>query len=472
MSKGVWLRGVILPVLTAICLAVAPPLTGSAELTLSRVVWDFASIQQGDNPTQKIVLKNTGTDAVKIVKTELPAGCSVKPELADKEIPTGGEIEVEFAFDSSAILGKLQQYAYIFLSDGKIVPLTVKGEVYAKAEPRLEVTPAEWDFGTINVGESRPMSFRCKNTGTADLAVEKVQVYDPRFEVTRNITKETVVPGEEADFVISVNPKYAGKCETDFYLKSNSAGMKYTKISVSGYATAKTTGVIVSSDLSSVTNNTPFKVEVIRIDNLGREQTLTVNRDSQSAFTPEPGAERPNPENYTLTIKLAKVVAPTPAPAQGPPPASAQPAVKPVEGEGVEKPVPSPESEPGKVEETPSVKPEKEPEPKPEPPKEEAAPTEKKPEETKPEAPTTPGEEKAPEPAPTEKPSPGEPAEKEPTVKPEKEEAAKPAEPETAKPPEDEKKDAPDASPAPAPESPTPEPPADKPSQGAGSSNK
>ena len=465
MSKGVWLRGVILPVLTAICLAVASPLAGSAELTLSRVVWDFASIQQGDIPTQKIVLKNTGTDVVKILKTDLPAGFSAKPALADKEIPAGAELEVEFAFDSSAILGKLQQYAYIFLSDGKIVPLTMKGEVYAKAEPRLEVTPAEWDFGTVNVGESRQMSFRCKNTGTADLTVEKVQVYDPRFEVTRNITKETVVPGEEADFIISVNPKYAGKCETDFYLKSNSAGMKYTKISVSGYATAKTTGVIVSSDLSSVTNNTPFKVEVIRTDNLGREQTLMVNRESQNSFIPEPGAERPNPENYTLTIKLAKAVVPVPA--QGPPPAGAQPAVKPVEGEGVEKPVPSPESEPGKVEETPSVKPEKEPEPKPEPPKEEASPAEKKPEETKPEAPTTPDQEKPPEPepAPTEKPSPGEPGEKEPTVKPEKEEGAKPTEPETVKPPEEEKKEAPDAPPA-------PEPPADKPSEGAGSTNK
>lgn len=286
MSKGVWLRGMIVRLFAGVCFLAVSPLTESAELTLSRVVWDFASIQQGDSPTQKIVLKNTGTDAVKILKTELPAGCSAKPELADKEIPTGGELEVEFAFDSSAVLGKLQQYAYIFLSDGKIVPLTVKGEVYAKAEPRLEVTPAEWDFGTVNVGESRPMSFRCKNTGTADLKVEKVQVYDPRFEVTRNITKETVVPGEEADFIISVNPKYAGKCETDFYLKSNSAGMKYTKISVSGYATAKTTGVIVSSDLSSVTNNTPFKVEVIRTDNLGREQTLTVNRESQNSFTP------------------------------------------------------------------------------------------------------------------------------------------------------------------------------------------
>lgn len=459
MSNGVWLRGTAVRVLAGICVLAVSLVTESAELTFSRMVWDFESVQQGDTPTQKIVLKNTGADVAKVEKVELPAGFSVKPDLANKEIPAGGELEVEFALDSSSILGKLQQYAYIFVSDGEIVPLTIKGEVYEKAEPRLEVTPTEWDFGTVTAGESRQMNFRCKNTGTAELQLENVQVYDAKFAVTRNIAKDTLSPGDEVDFVISVNPKYPGKCETDFYVKSNSVARKYTKVSAKGYAIAKTTGVVVSPDLSSVTNNTAFRLEVIRTDNLGREQILTVNRDSQSSFTSEPGAERPNLENYTLTIKVAKPVAPTPPPAGVQPGAVIQPEVKPAEGEGVEKPVAVPEAEPEKPEEAqPPVEPEQEPGPEPQPPKEETAPPVEKPAEPKSE--------------PTEKPSPEKPEGGEPTVKPEKEEEAKPTVPETEKPPaEPKRQEAPETPAAPAPDTPDPEPPAEKPAETPGSTN-
>lgn len=478
MSNGVWLRGAVVRVIAAAGFLAVSLAAESAELTLSRMVWDFESVQQGDTAAQKIVLKNTGADVAKVHKVELPAGFSVNPELAAKEIPAGGEFEVEFTFDSSGILGKLQQYAYIFLSGGEILPLTIKGEVYEKAEPRLEVTPTEWDFGTVTVGESRQMSFRCKNTGTADLELDEVQVYDPRFEVTRNIPKEKLKlpPGDQVDFIVSVNPKYPGKCDTDFYVKSNSAGSKYTKISAKGNGIAKTPGVVVSSDLSSVTNNTAFRLEVTWTDNLGREQILTVNRDSQSSFTPEPGTDRPNPENYTLTIKLARAVTPTPPPEGVQPSAVIQPEGKPAEGEDAEKPAAVPEGEPARPEEVqPPVEPEPEPTPEPQPPKEEAAPPVEKPEETKPETPTEPDEKKPsqPEGEPTDKPSSGETEGGEPTVKPEEQKEAKPTLPETEKDPaEPEKEESPEPPTTPAPENPAPEPPAKKPAESPGSTNK
>jgi hypothetical protein len=434
VSKGLSARSILAASFLLMCLFISCPPASTAELKLSRVVWDFESVEQGDSKTQKIVLTNPGDQPLTIDRIELPKGCSVKPDLAKKEIQPKGELEVEFTFDSQGMLGKLQHYVYVILSDSTIIPLTIKGEVFPKAQPRLEVTPDTWDFGTVKVGESTERPFRCKNVGTADLKIEKVQVYDSKFRVVRNITKETLAPGEEVDFAISVNPTYPGKCETDFYLKSNSAGRTYTKISVKGYAVSKTLGVVVSSDLSSITNNTPYKVEVVRKDNLGKEEILAVERDSAKSFPREPGPQRVNPEEYSLTIRLAK---PSPVIPQLGPPGVKVPSEEP--SPGVEKPETAPpEGKPGEEAAPPGEQ-----EKKPDQPKEEqATPSEKaepetapqetpaKPEQEKPaEGGTPPREETAP--AKPEKPE----AEKEPAPVPEKEGLEKPpTEPEKEKP--------------------------------------
>ncbi len=398
-----------------LCLKAAPPawvlavaivfacaLHAVAQLTLSRMVWDFQSIEQGSAPSQKIVLTNSGDQPLKIQKVELPEGCSVNPQLADKEIKPKESIEVEFTFDSKAALGKIQQYAYLSLSDSTIIPLTVKGEVYAKAQPRLRVTPPSWEFGTAPVGESRQQTFNCENVGTAELTLQKVQVYDSRFQVIRNITKDkdetgsvVLAPGQRTDFAISVTGRVPGKCEADFYIESNSAGGKFTKVSLKGHMISKTSGVVVSPDLSSFTNNTMYKVEVTRTDKLGKQESLTVERDGLGSF-PRPPEPRtvPDPTDYTLTIKLAR---PTPPPPPKPPeekPPAETPSPKPEAAPAEAKP-PEPTTAP-----TPTVtpKPEESTQPK-EPGKEE----EKKPEEPKPgEAPSEKkeGEQPTPEPAP------------------------------------------------------------------------
>ncbi len=447
MSKSPWTRGILAASFLAVYLVISYPLTATAQLTLSRMVWDFESLEQGESKTQKIVLTNSGDQPVTVEKVELPDGCSITPDLVNKEIPAKEELEVEVTFDSQGLPGRLQVYVYLILSDETIVPLTITGEVFAKAQPRLQVTPTTWDFGTVEVGEDRQRTFRCKNVGTADLELENVQIYDSKFRVLRNITKETLPPGEEVDFAVSVNPTYAGKCETDFYVKSNSAGREYTKVSIKGYAVNKSVGVVVSSDLSSVENNTPYKVEVTRTDAQGKEEALTVERDSRKAFQREPGTERTPPRDYTLTIKVVRPSparpAPKPAETQAPgeetaPPAQEKPEQQP-DQPGEEEAVSPPEKAAPETppEESPSEPEKEEPSEGPAPPQEEeTAPA--KPEE--PEAPEAPEKE---EEAVPEKPEP----EKEATPPPEQEVPEKPP----AEPGEDESPEKPGSPPAPEP---------------------
>lgn len=395
MSKSLYCR--IALALTLVTVAVLCSYVSAAgpELSLSRLVWDFGSIEQEQTKTQKIVITNSGDQPVKIEKIELPEGFSVEPSPDDTEIQPEKTLEVEFTFDSKGIVGRIQQYAYIFSSSSdekKIVPFTIKGEVFEKGRARLRVTPRTWNFGTITVGKTERKTFACENVGTADLKIQKIRIYDSRFQVTRDIAKQTLEPGEKAEFDVSVTGKYQGRYDTDFYIKSNSAGSSFTKLSMKGQVASKPRGLVVSRDFSSITNNTLSRFEVARTDKEGKTEAVTVERNSTRSFPREAGVPpaRVGPGDYTLTIKMAKPVIPTAKPAEKKPPAEKPSPAAPPEAEkkpAEEKPTGatiSPGTTPAKPQEPePSEKPEKKEEKKPEQLKEEkkispAAPSEKK----------------------------------------------------------------------------------------------
>lgn len=419
----------------------------SGELTLSRRIWDFESVEQGESKTQKILLKNSGTEPLKITGIELPEECSVTPDLANKEIQPAEEIEAEFTFSPEKTLGKLQQYAHITLADSTIIPVTIKGEVFAKAQPRLQLRPSMWDFRSATVGETKQTVFQCENVGTGELKIEKVQIFDPNFRVVRNITKETLAPGEKVDFAVSVTGRAPGKSETDFYVKSNSTGRPFTKVSVTGYIVSKTSGLSVSSNLGMITNNTPFTAEIIRVDNTGKSETLTVEKDSEKSFPMDQATSRKHPSEFTLTIKLLRPPLPGTSPATPPKVDTTEAEEKPAETTTTPEGTPPP----GTGEGDSVTKPEEK----------EGSPS---PEETKP--PTTP-EKEEPAPQPEEK-KPSEEAVSKPPA-PEKSESP---EQEEAKKPEEEKEAAPTApgeaeKPGESAASPEGEKPADKPEAGA-----
>jgi len=401
--------------LTALTVAVLCSYVSAAgpQLSLSRLVWDFGSIEQEQTKTQKIVLTNSGDQPVNIEKIELPESFSVKPSLHDTEIQPQKKLEIELTFDSKGIVGRIQQYAYFFSSSSdekKIVPFTMKGEVFEKGRARLRVTPPTWNFGTITVGKTEKKTFTCENVGTADLKIEKIRIYDSRFQVVRDIAKQTLEPGGKAEFDVSVTGKYQGRYDTDFYIKSNGAGSSFTKISLKGSVASKPRGLVVSRDFSSITNNTLSRFEVTRTDKKGKTEAVTVERNGTKRFPQEAGAPpaRIGPGDYTLTIKMAKPVIPAAKPAEKKPPAKKPAAAapkaetKPAEQKPTEATIPS-ETTPARPQEPqPLEKPEKKEEKKPEQPKEEkkispAAPSEKK-------EPEKPPQEAAPEPE-KEKPS-------------------------------------------------------------------
>ena len=75
------------------------------------------------------------------------------------------------------------------------------------------VTPGDWDFGRVPVGEaSDPVRFELFNQGTGDLAVSDVSVGSDAFDLTGdNCSGSVLAAGQTCEFDIRFAPQKPGK---------------------------------------------------------------------------------------------------------------------------------------------------------------------------------------------------------------------------------------------------------------------
>ncbi len=78
----------------------------------------------------------------------------------------------------------------------------------AQPQPKVEVTPAVFDFGTIDEGVKAKATFTIKNTGDANLVIYDVR---PTCGCTiANLSSKTIAPGKSATLVAVYNSMNAG----------------------------------------------------------------------------------------------------------------------------------------------------------------------------------------------------------------------------------------------------------------------
>jgi hypothetical protein len=89
----------------------------------------------------------------------------------------------------------------------------------AKA-PRIEFKEGAWDFGKVKEGASLSHEFVFKNTGDADLVIEKVRTSCGCTAAL--VSEKTVAPGREGKIGVSFDTRsYAGKVVKYVYVDSN-----------------------------------------------------------------------------------------------------------------------------------------------------------------------------------------------------------------------------------------------------------
>lgn len=105
--------------------------------------WDFGSIKQGDVVKHIFIIKNTGTDTLKISNTQASCGCTTTM-VDNKEIPPGGEGKLQATFNSAGKMNHIVKTIYIYSNDittpNKTVQITAD----------IQTAPASVHAGTMS----------------------------------------------------------------------------------------------------------------------------------------------------------------------------------------------------------------------------------------------------------------------------------------------------------------------------------
>ena len=167
-----------LPLCAQACAKSAAPAAGDAQaggrIIAVEAVHDFGTVTEGDTVKHSFVIKNEGSNPLKIDRVQTSCGCTVA-ELKTKEIAPGATGQVEIAFNTQGRTGD-QSKIITVLSNDPATPrlnLTIKAKVeslLAFDQPRYAASK------TMHVGDKETIEawITGKLVDSAKLAIDQV----------------------------------------------------------------------------------------------------------------------------------------------------------------------------------------------------------------------------------------------------------------------------------------------------------
>ena len=343
---------------TAILLTAANTMA-APKLVVEQTIWDFDTMDEGDTQTHTFKLVNRGTELLNIdhnIIVDRPDNIEVSLEKYELGVDEGTNLVV--TLDTTG-LGNRRIVSFIYLKYAdKTVPFTIKGRINPAPVPLLQISPMQHDFGAIEQGGTKRMTFSFANIGQGILEVKKVLFIteDKGFRIAREISKNNIEPDDEGDFDVVFTGWQVGSAEGFLLIESNSGGKgTITKINLTGSVIPKIRGLVIepprpkridggdpgakpSALTVTLTNNYPVDVIVSSSDG----QVITTINSTKTAKIDLSLIETELTESIKLGLEIIlrkkqppKLAAPDLGPVAPVPSPQSKPA----------KPAPSPESE-------------------------------------------------------------------------------------------------------------------------------
>jgi len=210
------------------------PITGIPKISAVPASLNFGTMKTGQLYQKTVTVKNTGTgdlaiDSLDITPTSSPefsaAGCS-------DPVPKGQSCMVTVGLSPSSFGTKTAQLV-ISSNDPKKPALTVK--LSGKAmPPKITVSPAAVNFGTIKTGATPSKTITVKNTGVSDLTVSVSDPADLSFTTVHNNCSGPIVKGgTPCTITVTFDPSDKTQHKDEIDITSNAAATP-VKVKLSG----------------------------------------------------------------------------------------------------------------------------------------------------------------------------------------------------------------------------------------------
>lgn len=176
---------------------------------------EFDNVNRGDRPSQKIHVKNVGTETARPVIMHLPD--FLKAEVSPSRIAPGHGGTITLMLDSYRLrdFGLTQTSVYLgaFLGD-KVAPekeITVSTVLLPgfenltdgneKHAPQMRLSADSLDLGSLNGKRRKKGTIEIFNEGHLPLKINSLQMFTTGLEVSLN--KTTIEPGEKAKLKVT-----------------------------------------------------------------------------------------------------------------------------------------------------------------------------------------------------------------------------------------------------------------------------
>lgn len=227
---------------------VAVPLTGTGippprpRIGVSPSTLSFGEVPVGSTASLSFKIESTGDAALEVSRVSLEPGTSEGFEVtsgpAGVTLGRGDHADVEVAFASRAVG---PQGGAVLVesndSDRAVLRVPLEGTGVPTPAPEIEVEPPALDFGDVPLGGSKTLSFSVRNTGTAPLAVTRVDLGPgsaPAFSLPEPPATAVVPPGGKLDVKVYYRPAAAGLATAEVVIESDDADEPATTVPLRG----------------------------------------------------------------------------------------------------------------------------------------------------------------------------------------------------------------------------------------------
>lgn len=165
-------------------------------LVVSKPIFDFGTISQGQPVQHDFVIRNSGSSELQIRKILPACGCTAAVVASDRISP-GESTEIKVQFDTAGFQGYKVKTIRLYTNDPKQTStvLTIQGTI----RPEIAVTPLRLNFGNVRRGTS-PEDEVVVSSTIQGFAIKSVR---PRSEEIQ-VVNEPLAEGKGARLKISL----------------------------------------------------------------------------------------------------------------------------------------------------------------------------------------------------------------------------------------------------------------------------
>lgn len=164
--------------------------------------------------------------------------------MGQKRIAPGKFTEIKASFSSGSYRRRVTKHVYVTSNDPdeRVVKLTITGIV--KVGACISVLPPNMNLGLLWVKDGFKDTLVIKNTGEADLVINKVKMFGTTDIAVRLISDRVIPPNATGEIEISYvsNTVYAANrvisIKDHIIIKSNDGGRPELWIPIRGYITS------------------------------------------------------------------------------------------------------------------------------------------------------------------------------------------------------------------------------------------